>query len=159
CALLRSQRPGSLRARHSFPTRRSSDLTLTGGGESAASVASAVELVLEGLHLSKRLNKDAVGPRATYRSRACPERRGAGGRRSAGGQLALQVPERADPGLGLERALEHELALHHEGGDGGDAVAVRPLAGGSHLRGAAVGREHGAGLTAVEPGLRAAAGA
>jgi len=38
--------------------------------ESPAAVASAVEFVLEGLHLSKRLNKDAVGARATYRSRA-----------------------------------------------------------------------------------------
>jgi magnesium chelatase subunit I len=40
-------------------------------GESAtpAERASAAELVLEGLHLSKRLNKDAVGARATYRSR------------------------------------------------------------------------------------------
>ena len=37
------------------------------------SVASAVELLLEGLHLSKRLNKDAVGARATYRARG-PER-------------------------------------------------------------------------------------
>ena len=37
--------------------------------ESAASVASAVEFVLEGLHLSKRLNKEAAGARATYRSR------------------------------------------------------------------------------------------
>ncbi|MEY2436797.1 MAG: hypothetical protein QOF97_1633, partial [Acidimicrobiaceae bacterium] len=27
------------------------------------------EFVLEGLHLSKRLNKDAVGTRATYRGR------------------------------------------------------------------------------------------
>jgi magnesium chelatase subunit I len=33
-------------------------------------VAAAVELLLEGLHLSKRLNKDAVGSRATYRARA-----------------------------------------------------------------------------------------
>lgn len=32
-------------------------------------VASAVEFVLEGLHLSKRLNKEATGSRATYRSR------------------------------------------------------------------------------------------
>ena len=32
-------------------------------------VASAVEFVLEGLHLSKRLNKEAVGARAQYRSR------------------------------------------------------------------------------------------
>jgi magnesium chelatase subunit I len=39
------------------------------GGESPAAVASALEFVLEGLHLSKRLNKDAVGSRATYRAR------------------------------------------------------------------------------------------
>ena len=36
---------------------------------SPAAVASAVELVLEGLHLSRRLNKDAAGGRATYRGR------------------------------------------------------------------------------------------
>ena len=40
-----------------------------GAAESPAVVASAVELVLEGLHLSKRLNKDAQGPRAQYRAR------------------------------------------------------------------------------------------
>ena len=40
-----------------------------GVGESPAAVASSVEFVLEGLHLSKRLNKDAVGGRALYRSR------------------------------------------------------------------------------------------
>ena len=34
-----------------------------------AVLASAVELILEGLHLSKRLNKEAVGVRATYRGR------------------------------------------------------------------------------------------
>jgi magnesium chelatase subunit I len=39
-------------------------------GESPAQVASAMEFVLEGLHLSKRLNKDAVGTRATYRSKS-----------------------------------------------------------------------------------------
>ena len=37
--------------------------------ESPAMVAAAVELVLEGLHLAKRLNKDAQGPRAQYRAR------------------------------------------------------------------------------------------
>jgi magnesium chelatase subunit I len=37
--------------------------------ETPAAVASALEFVLEGLHLSKRLNKDAVGTRATYRGR------------------------------------------------------------------------------------------
>jgi len=36
---------------------------------SPAAVASAVEFVLEGLHLSKRLNKEAVGARAQYRGR------------------------------------------------------------------------------------------
>jgi magnesium chelatase subunit I len=39
------------------------------GAETPAAVASAVEFVLEGLHLSRRLNKDAVAGRATYRSR------------------------------------------------------------------------------------------
>ncbi len=52
------------------PALREAATSLTGGDESAAAVASAVEFVLEGLHLSKRLNKDAVGPRATYRARA-----------------------------------------------------------------------------------------
>jgi magnesium chelatase subunit I len=42
---------------------------LTGGDESPAAAASAIEFVLEGLHLSKRLNKDAAGARATYRAR------------------------------------------------------------------------------------------
>ena len=39
------------------------------GEESPSAVASATEFVLEGLHLAKRLNKDAVGTRATYRAR------------------------------------------------------------------------------------------
>jgi magnesium chelatase subunit I len=38
-------------------------------GETPAGVASAVEFILEGLHLAKRLNKDAVGGKATYRGR------------------------------------------------------------------------------------------
>ena len=42
---------------------------LTGGDKTPEVVASAVEFVLEGLHLSKRLNKDAVGARAQYRGR------------------------------------------------------------------------------------------
>jgi magnesium chelatase subunit I len=40
-----------------------------GVGETPAGIASAAEFVLEGLHLSKRLNKDASGGRATYRGR------------------------------------------------------------------------------------------
>jgi len=40
-----------------------------GVGETPAGIAAAVEFVLEGLHLSKRLNKDALGARATYRGR------------------------------------------------------------------------------------------
>ncbi len=42
---------------------------LVGATASAAELASAIEFILEGLHLSKRLNKDAVGTRATYRAR------------------------------------------------------------------------------------------
>ena len=42
---------------------------LAGDDDSPAMIASALELVLEGLHLSKRLNKDAVGARAQYRAR------------------------------------------------------------------------------------------
>ncbi len=44
-------------------------LYLTGGSEDPALVASAVEFLLEGLHLTKRLNKEAAGGRATYRGR------------------------------------------------------------------------------------------
>ncbi len=54
---------------NSVPALRGSVRSLTGGDETPSSVASAVEFVLEGLHLSKRLNKDAVGPKATYRAR------------------------------------------------------------------------------------------
>ena len=43
--------------------------SLTGGSEDPAVVASATEFILEGLHLTKRLNKEAAGPRATYRGR------------------------------------------------------------------------------------------
>ena len=43
---------------------------LTDGDESPAAVAAAVAFVLEGLHLSKRLNKDTSGTSATYRSRS-----------------------------------------------------------------------------------------
>jgi magnesium chelatase subunit I len=52
-----------------MPDLRKQVLALA-GSESPAAVASAVEFVLEGLHLSKRLNKDAVGARATYRGRS-----------------------------------------------------------------------------------------
>ena len=53
------------------PAMQAAVLGLTGGDESPASVAAAVEFVLEGLHLSKRLNKDgaASGSGATYRGR------------------------------------------------------------------------------------------
>ena len=42
---------------------------MTGGDENPAAVAAAVEFVLDGLHLSKRLNKESAGARANYRSR------------------------------------------------------------------------------------------
>ena len=57
-------------ARRPVPALRAPVLALTGGDESPAAVASAVEFVLEGLHLSKRLNKDARGTSATYRGRS-----------------------------------------------------------------------------------------
>ena len=53
----------------SIPGLRGPVLELTGGDESPAAIASAVEFILEGLHLSKRLNKDALGTKATYRGR------------------------------------------------------------------------------------------
>lgn len=53
----------------STPALRAPVSALTGGDESPAAVAAAVEFVLEGLHLSKRLNKDATAGRATYRGR------------------------------------------------------------------------------------------
>jgi len=52
-----------------IPGLRSPVVSLVGAEASPAVVASAVEFVLEGLHLSKRLNKDAVGGRAQYRAR------------------------------------------------------------------------------------------
>ena len=50
------------------PALKDAVTTLT-ASEDPAVIASAIELVLEGLHLSKRLNKEALGARATYRSR------------------------------------------------------------------------------------------
>jgi magnesium chelatase subunit I len=54
-----------------FPGLRDVVTSLPGmaGTESPGSLASGAEFVLEGLHLSKRLNKDAAGNRSTYRAR------------------------------------------------------------------------------------------
>jgi magnesium chelatase subunit I len=52
------------------PALRAVVSLLTGGDESPAAMAAAVEFVLEGLHLSKRLNKDVSGVSATYRGRS-----------------------------------------------------------------------------------------
>ncbi len=54
------------------PSLRTPIATLTGGDESPAAVAAAVEFVLEGLHLGKRLNKDGASGAtgATYRGRS-----------------------------------------------------------------------------------------
>jgi magnesium chelatase subunit I len=52
-----------------FPALRGPAASLGGGSETPAALASALELVLEGLHLSRRLNKHAVGGGAAYRSR------------------------------------------------------------------------------------------
>jgi magnesium chelatase subunit I len=52
------------------PALREPVAALAGADGSPGAVASAVEFLLEGLHLSKRLNKDATGDgRAVYRSR------------------------------------------------------------------------------------------
>ncbi|MEA3055220.1 MAG: magnesium chelatase subunit [Actinomycetota bacterium] len=53
----------------SVPALREHVGALTNDTDSPAAVASAVEFILEGLHLSKRLNKDATAGKATYRSR------------------------------------------------------------------------------------------
>jgi magnesium chelatase subunit I len=52
-----------------IPALREPVLALTGGDESPAMIATAVEFILEGLHLSRRLNKDVSGAAATYRAR------------------------------------------------------------------------------------------
>jgi len=56
-------------AAEGLPALKEVVTALTGGAESPGLLASAVEFVLEGLHLSKRLNKDSAGPRATYTTR------------------------------------------------------------------------------------------
>ncbi len=58
-----------LRILEEVPALSTSVKVLTPESESPAAVASALELVLEGLHLSKRLNKESSGARAIYRSR------------------------------------------------------------------------------------------
>jgi magnesium chelatase subunit I len=54
------------------PALRTPVLALTAGDESPAAVAAAIEFVLEGLHLGKRLNKDGASGAtgATYRGRS-----------------------------------------------------------------------------------------
>ena len=52
------------------PALRAVVTELAGERASAAAEAAAIEFVLEGLHLSKRLNKDTAGPQAVYRGRS-----------------------------------------------------------------------------------------
>ena len=52
-----------------IPALRDLVSQIVGADATPSVVASAVEFVLEGLHLSKRLNKESTGSRATYRSR------------------------------------------------------------------------------------------
>jgi magnesium chelatase subunit I len=61
--------PSSTYVAHAQLPGMRSTLASLGVGETPAEVASAVEFVLEGLHLSKRLNKDDRAGRATYRGR------------------------------------------------------------------------------------------
>jgi magnesium chelatase subunit I len=53
-----------------LPALRAPIMMLTGGEESPAAIASAVEFALEGLHLSKRLNKESVRGKSAYRGRS-----------------------------------------------------------------------------------------
>jgi magnesium chelatase subunit I len=53
----------------SVPALDAPVVSLTGGDQSTAARAAAVAFVLEGLHLSKRLNKDTSAGRSTYRAR------------------------------------------------------------------------------------------
>jgi len=53
-----------------IPELRALAVRLGDGEESPAAIASAVEFVLEGLHLAKRLNKDSSSGRALYRGRS-----------------------------------------------------------------------------------------
>ncbi|MFM7062543.1 MAG: hypothetical protein ACKO04_03485 [Actinomycetes bacterium] len=53
-----------------IPSLRVPVLELTGGNESPAVVASAIEFILDSLHLNKRINRDRSAGRSTYRSRA-----------------------------------------------------------------------------------------
>ncbi len=39
------------------------------GSEDPPAIAAAIEFILEGLHLSKRLNKDSAGGKVAYRAR------------------------------------------------------------------------------------------
>jgi magnesium chelatase subunit I len=54
-----------VRAMRSFPSLVDPVLRL--GGENPATVASAMEFILEGLHVNKKLNKDRLAGRAHYR--------------------------------------------------------------------------------------------
>lgn len=53
-----------------MPGLKAQVVGLTDGDESAAAMAAAVEFLLEGLHLGKRLNKEHVGSRSSYRARS-----------------------------------------------------------------------------------------
>jgi magnesium chelatase subunit I len=53
-----------------MPGLKAQVVGLTDGDESAAAMAAAVEFLLEGLHLGKRLNKEHVGARSSYRARS-----------------------------------------------------------------------------------------
>ena len=60
---------GYLAALEQIPALRA-PAAAAAGSESPGVLASAIELILEGLHLSKRLNKESAGARATYRTRS-----------------------------------------------------------------------------------------
>ena len=64
-----SRRPTTSSCSATSPGCRPSSATSPAATRARPRPPAPIEFVLEGLHLSKRLNKDAVGSRATYRSR------------------------------------------------------------------------------------------
>ena len=81
-----------------LPALRPTVAALSGGDESPAAVASAVELVLEGLHLTKRLNKDAIdGARPTALAGRPRPARPPGPCAAAGASGAASPPARPPP--------------------------------------------------------------
>ena len=119
------------------PALREPVAALTRGDESPAAVASAIEFVLEGLHLSKRLNKESVGgaghlPRAA--AEAGSTRAGCDGC-SERGEAVLGVAVAVEEPVGHREAEASLVAV--DGAAMEPAAQVDPVgaSGGQHVDG------------------------